>query len=245
MSTREQLTIDTPEQIALEYPLAGAGSRFLALAIDSLLQAGAFIALSAVALALVAVSRTVMPAFGTWLVALMILSAFVLYYGYFALFEALWAGQTPGKRVIGIRVIVAAGRPLSGHDAVLRNVLRIIDQLPGMYAVGLLAIFLTERNQRLGDLAAGTVVIHDRPIARPVAPRSPSGRRYGARRLTGEEIAVVDAYLARRSALDPEVRLRTGRRLALVIGTRLGVTISHDDNEDVLLEEIAGEYRSG
>ena len=82
----------------------------------------------------------------------MILSAFVLYYGYFALFEALWAGQTPGKRVIGIRVIVAAGRPLSGLDAVLRNVLRIIDQLPGMYAVGLLAIFLTERNQRLGDL---------------------------------------------------------------------------------------------
>ena len=96
-----------------------------------------------------------MPAFGTWLVALTILGAFVLYYGYFALFEALWSGQTPGKRAIGIRVIVAAGRPLGALDAVLRNVLRIIDQLPGMYAVGLLAIFLTERNQRLGDLAGG------------------------------------------------------------------------------------------
>src|SRR3954454_3687890 len=86
VSTREQLTIDTPEQIALEYPLAGAGSRFLALAIDSLLQAGAFIVLSAVVLALVAVSRAVLPSFGPWLIALIVLSGFVLYYGYFALF---------------------------------------------------------------------------------------------------------------------------------------------------------------
>jgi len=245
VSTREQLTIDTPEQIALEYPLAGAGSRFLALAIDSLLQAGAFIVLSAVALALLAVSRPVVPSFGTWLVALLILSGFVLYYGYFALFEAWWGGQTPGKRAVGIRVIVAAGRPLGPLDAVLRNVLRIVDQLPVLYAVGLLAIFLTQRNQRLGDLAAGTVVIHDRPIPRPAPPRPPSGRRYGARRLSAEEIAVVDAYLARRSALDPEVRLRTARRLAFLIGARLGVAIGHHDNEELLLEEIAGEYRSG
>jgi hypothetical protein len=89
------------------------------------------------------------------------------------------------------------------------------------------------------------VVIHDRAIERPAPPRPATGRRYGARRLSGQEIGVVEAYLARRAALDPEVRLRTARRIAHVIGGRLGLTIDHDANEDLLLEEIAGEYRSG
>ena len=245
MSTHEQLSIDTPEQIALEYPLAGAGSRFLALAIDSMIQAGVGIAMILVTLAFTAVATTGLAVSGTWPVALLVLSGFVVHYGYFALFEAFWGGQTPGKRAIGIRVIVAAGRPLGAMDAVLRNILRIVDQLPVMYAFGLLSIFLSQRNQRLGDLAAGTVVIHDRPIERPAPPRPPSGQRYGARLLSGQEIGVVEAYLARRAALDPEVRLRTGRRVAQVIGGRLGLTIDQAVDEDRLLEEIAGEYRSG
>jgi len=245
VSTREQLTIDTPEQIALEYPLAGAGSRFLALAIDSVLQAFVVIVLIAVTLALFVVSPALAQQSGTWLVAVLVLAGFALYYGYFAAFETWWSGQTPGKRAVGIRVIVATGRPLGAVDAVLRNVLRIVDQLPFMYAVGLVSIFVTERNQRLGDLAAGTVVIHDRAIERPRAPRPSSGARYGARRLSPQEIVAVDTYLARRAALDPEVRLRVARRTARVIGARLGVTIDHNTNEDELLEEIAGEYRSG
>ena len=115
------------------------------------------------------------------MLALLILAAFVLYYGYFAVFETMWSGQTPGKRAIGIRVIAASGRPLGAVDAILRNLLRIVDQMPGMYAVGLLAIFLTSRNQRLGDLAAGTVVVHDRPIERRTCRTVPAGPRATAR----------------------------------------------------------------
>ena len=100
-------------------------------------------------------------------------SAFLLYYGYFAAFEALWGGQTPGKRAVGLRVISVTGQPITTFDALLRNLLRIVDQMPGIYAVGVLSIFFTARNQRLGDLVAGTVVVqeHGLPQARRRRPR--------------------------------------------------------------------------
>ena len=93
-----------------------------------------------------------------------ILLGFLLYYGYFAAFEALWGGQTPGKRAVGLRVISVTGQPITTFDALLRNLLRIVDQMPGIYAVGVLSIFFTSRNQRLGDLVAGTVVVQEQGL---------------------------------------------------------------------------------
>src|SRR4030095_3808595 len=141
VSASEKLTIETPEQIALEFPLASAGSRFLALAIDTRLQAGGFLVLGVLAFAAVAVGATTQSVPGTWALAAIVLLAFLLYYGYYAAFEALWNGQTPGKRAIHLRVITTSGRPISPYDALLRNLLRIVDQLPGIYTVGLLSIF--------------------------------------------------------------------------------------------------------
>ena len=245
MPAPEQLIIDTPEQIALEFPLASAGSRFLALGIDSLLQAVVFAVLGLLALLAVYLRARLSSVMGTWTLAALLLGAFLLYYGYFAVFETLWNGQTPGKRIIGIRAIGESGRPLSATDAILRNLLRIVDQMPGIYVVGLLSIFFTARNQRLGDLAAGTVVVHDRPVQRPEIPDArPRQVRYGAARLTPEEVALAETFLRRRAALDSYVRLTTARQILDRLRPRLDIPAGRVRDEERLLEEIVAEFRA-
>ena len=164
MSSFDKLTIETPEQTALEFPLAGIGSRFLALAADMLLQAAAWCVL----LIIFAVSAVSFSLFskgaGVWTIAILIFILFTVQFGYFALFESLWNGQTPGKRWTHLRVIKDSGRPISAYDAILRNFLRIVDEMPTMYAVGLITMLISRENKRVGDYAAGTVVIHEKPL---------------------------------------------------------------------------------
>lgn len=244
MSASEKLTIETPEQIALEFPLASAGSRFLALAIDTLIQVGGFLLLALLALLAGLARINVSAALGTWALAIIVILVFLLYYGYYAAFETFWNGQTPGKRAIHLRVITTAGRPISAYDAILRNLLRIVDQLPGIYTVGLLSIFFTERNQRIGDLAADTVVVHEQPIARRQMPHRPavSGRR-GAARLTPQELAVIETFLARRYELPEDRRRRTATELAERIRKRLEIAPGAAVDDEVLIEEVSAEAR--
>lgn len=248
MAAREKLNIDTPEQVALEFSLATVGSRFLALAIDSLIQFGAAAVLFVLALVGTWLSSAAIVAARPWVLAGLVLGVFVIYYAYFAVFETIWNGQTPGKRVIGLRVIHTSGRPVSAFEAILRNVVRIADQMPGIYAIGITSVFLTERSQRLGDLAAGTVVVHERtvhegmralaPDATPAAPLI----GHGAARLTPEEMAVIELFFRRREQLDGHARIRAARQIASRIRARLEIT-AKIDNED-LLEEVVAEYRA-
>jgi uncharacterized RDD family membrane protein YckC len=211
----DKLTIDTPEQIALEFPLAGAGSRFLALAVDMLIQTAVFTVLALIAGAAGWLGSRGLPSLATWVLAGLAITAFILSYGYFAAFEALWGGQTPGKRVAKIRVIAISGQPITAFDALVRNLLRLVDWLPLMYAVGVFSIFFTSRHQRLGDIVAGTVVVHEQETPSAVIP-SPVvvTARLGARRLSVEEVEVIQAFLARRHDLPYDRRLRTARQLA-------------------------------
>ena len=247
MPAFEQLTIDTPEQIALEFPLATAGSRFLAIAIDTLIQIGVFLALALLAVVGSFVSIAADSRLGLWVLALLLIVAFLLYYGYYAFFEALWNGQTPGKRAIRLRVIAASGRPITVYQALLRNLIRIVDQLPGMYAVGLTSMFLTERHQRLGDLAADTVVVTEQPITRQEMPQPASVRtvRRGAARLTPEELQLVETFLQRRRDLADEVRSTAARTIAARVRRQLHLPERDSVDDEVLLEEVAAEARSG
>lgn len=246
MSAPEKLTIDTPEQIALEYLLASAGSRFLALAIDTLLQ----LAVGAVIGLLVLFGVTLTFATGgdlsLWLQALAILLWFTIYYGYFAIFEALWNGQTPGKRVIGLRVITLSGRPITGFDAILRNLVRIVDQIPGIYAVGLVAVFVSAKNQRLGDLAAGTVVVHEQAVRHDL--EAPFARRgttlLGAHHLQPDEIEAMEVFLRRRYDLTTWHRDKAAGQLAKHVRARLAIPTERQPSDEQLLEELVGEYRS-
>jgi uncharacterized RDD family membrane protein YckC len=240
----EKLTIDTPEQVALEFPLAGAGSRFLALAIDSFVQVAIFLVLALVAFLAFWFRARGYQSFSTWVFAVLIVLGFILYYGYFAAFESLWGGQTPGKRAVGLRVISVSGHPITPFDALLRNLLRIVDQMPGIYAVGVLSIFFTARNQRLGDLVAGTVVVHEHGQAQsePQSTGTP-GTRLGAARLTIEEVEVIQTFLTRRADLPDYLRSRTASQIADRIRTRLELPAGSHRDDEALIESVAVEYR--
>lgn len=160
----DNLTIETPEQIHLEFPLAGVGSRFLALAMDMLIQSTIGAVLVIISAVLFSILAANFESSSPWILALLILGWFLLQLGYFAIFEAVWNGQTPGKRLTHLRVIEDSGRPITTYASVARNLLRIVDSLPGVYAVGIISALISSQNKRLGDYVAGTVVVHERPL---------------------------------------------------------------------------------
>ena len=244
----DKLTIETPELIPLDFPLAGIGSRFLAVALDSLIQL-------VTALALVVVGMLVVLPLGSsgrktmWVAAAGVIAYFLLQFAYFAGFEAVWNGQTPGKRHLHLRVIRESGRPISVYDALTRNLLRMIDSLPGFYGVGILTALFSAKNQRLGDFAAGTVVVHEQPLASQAqtdwlagGSSPPSG--YDLAQLTPEEFDLIEAILMRREQLTPEVRAQMARRVAHRLRSKLHISAEDGTDTEALVERIANDYRS-
>lgn len=248
MDPTEKLTIETPEQIALEFPLAGIGSRGLALCIDSLIQ-------GVVALAIVVIVELALPDLSVtwigarnWLIAGTIFLIFCLYWGYFAAFEILWNGQTPGKRQVKVRVIHFSGRPITGFEGIARNVMRAIDSL-GLYAVGCIACAIDERNRRLGDMVAGTVVVHE-VEEQSVSywygeDRSASAPRVSQQvtTLTGQEFQLIETFLSRRLDIPNLQRLESARMIADRIGDRLNVPKAERPVDEAFLEEVSRRYR--
>jgi uncharacterized RDD family membrane protein YckC len=167
----ETLQIDTPENVTFDYAVAGIGSRFLAALADTalllLLQVIVIGAFFLVAMQLDLFSELE----STWILAIFSLLAFVFFWGYYIFFEILWNGQTPGKRWVGIRVIRLDGTPVGPAEVVIRNLVRILDLLPTAYGLGVVTMFVTDKSRRLGDLAAGTVVVHERSAADLVETR--------------------------------------------------------------------------
>lgn len=250
----EKLIIETPEQTAIEFPLAGIGSRFLALLIDSLFQFAMMFALLLIFLGLGSALEGVFRVGGSqpstsavWAVAIIILIFFLINYGYYILFEAIWNGQSPGKRITHIRVIKDSGQPITAIDSVGRNLMRLIDQLPFAYGVGVLCAWISPQSKRLGDYVAGTVVVHEKPFQAMApqwdVPAQASTHQYGASRLTPEEFALVETFLSRRSALDAGVRYDTAYGIVRRIESKL-VLPPNLPTPEKLLEEIAHERRS-
>ncbi len=247
----DKLTIETPEQTDLEFPIAGIGSRFLALAFDSVLQIAGLVVLGILS-GLVSNTRIMRaPSAGVWLAAIVILAIFLLFYGYFAIFEAVWNGQTPGKRLARLRVIKDSGRPITPSEAVGRNLMRIVDQQPlFLYGVGIFTALMNRQNKRLGDLVAGTVVVHERKLAdvRPLwqAPAESAGpaNPYGATRLSPEEANLIETFLNRRDALDPEVRYRMADQIFNRIRPKLTLPDAGYPSVEKILESLAAERRS-
>jgi uncharacterized RDD family membrane protein YckC len=247
----ERLIIETPEHTSIEFPLAGIGSRFLAVLIDSLIQTGVAIVLVLLLAAITfgfGVSGLVQssPA-GIWAIAILIFAFFLLFYGYFILFEAIWNGQTPGKRLTRIRVIKDSGQPITAIDAVARNLLRIIDQLPAVYGIGVLCAWISPQCKRLGDYVAGTVVVHEKSFesvpAQWSAPTQPAIHQFNASRLTPEEFALVETFLSRRNSLELGVRYDMAAGIVRHIESKLNLPPDRPPAEK-LLEDIAQERRS-
>jgi uncharacterized membrane protein SpoIIM required for sporulation/uncharacterized RDD family membrane protein YckC len=236
-----QLHIDTPEQVPVGYALAGPGSRFAAFLLDALLL---IVSLAGVGLA------TLLTLVGTvgwgglgrpanWIIAAAIVGLFVVVWGYFILFEGLWNGQTPGKRWMGLRVIHASGFPLTLPGAVIRNLVRILDLQP--FPTGLVGgsfILFHPRAQRPGDLAAGTVVIRERPPSSLPEEREAHG---AAPLLDEPAYQVLRSWALQHHALEKQARKRILRRIHREFGQRLPGVLRDTPSEGELLELYAAE----
>jgi len=243
----EHLKIDTPEQVALELPIAGVGSRFVAVAVDTVLQfllyaIGAVVLLIGVGSGVGASLRSA----GMAGPVLLVLFIFAVYWGYFALFEIFWSGRTPGKYYAGIRVIKESGRPINAIEAIARNVLRTIDFMPFAYGVGVIVMLLNRHSRRLGDFVAGTVVVYEQQLA-DLRPTWTSGERGPAQpafaRVTPQELALVEMYLQRRFDLEPLVREERAEQIARRIAHTTGVERQPHESIDDYLENAARQAR--
>lgn len=245
-------------------PLAGIGSRFIALLIDTLIWLAGLVILAVVLWAF----RPALQAFNNlsyqWTVALFTLIIFLLNWGYFTLFEAFGNGRTPGKRVARIRVIQRSGRPIGIFESMARNFVRYVDQIPFFYAVGVIAVFTTRLHQRLGDLAAGTLVVRDREQETPLwgeaartftAPAFPQGTPLpephaavalpaaGIARLTPSDLEVLEGFFARRLDLPLPTREALGQRIAAAIQAKSGLVPPPGASLETFLEATARDLR--
>jgi uncharacterized RDD family membrane protein YckC len=243
----ERLKIDTPEQIALELPLAGIGSRFLAVAVDTVLQAALYLAGFLTLVVGAGIGGGLLPLWRLIGPALGILFMFCVYWGYFAFFEIVWSGRTPGKRLAHIRVIKESGRPINVYEAIERNVLRAIDFLPFMYGVGVIVMMLNRQSRRIGDFVAGTVVVYE-TASEGLAPgwrASPDSAISNAAmmRVTADELRLIETYLQRRFDLDAEVRDTMAEQIADRITKSTGVACQPGQSVDDFLEGVARRVR--
>jgi uncharacterized membrane protein SpoIIM required for sporulation/uncharacterized RDD family membrane protein YckC len=215
---RQRLQVETPEHVTLDLEIAGVGSRALAALIDMLILMGSALG-GFIVLAIVAGFGVTIGSIGG---ALLMLGGFAVWTGYFILFEGLRQGQTPGKRMVGIRVVSDTGNAVSLSSAVARNLLRIADFLPPPYLIGTLLVALHPRGKRLGDMVAGTVVARDRPsqlvISSRTRPAPAPARLSLIPELTDAEFRVVAQFESRQAQLTQPARVRLAaaivRRLA-------------------------------
>jgi uncharacterized RDD family membrane protein YckC len=213
----DRLAIATPEGVEVEITLANIGSRFIGAGIDFAIQIVVIIALGVL----------LRPA-GDAGFAVFTSLVFALIFFYDVLFEVLGRGKTPGKRSAGLRVVGPAGRPITLVRSATRNILRLIDILPGFYGVGMTVIFITRRNQRIGDLVGGTYVVRDRhgdrsparPVPQPRVDATPAAT-WDVSAISADDVATVRAFLERRDALAPRPRQEIAAQLAARVRPRV------------------------
>jgi uncharacterized RDD family membrane protein YckC len=207
----DRVTIATPEGIELELILAGVGSRFAATLLDIVVQLGAIIALA-----------IILGPLGSngYVIAVYLVAVFVILFAYDIVLETWNRGRTIGKLAAGLRVVRVGGETEGFLTAAVRNFLRIVDFLPAFYVVGVIAILATSRNQRLGDLAAGTIVVRERRRAvTPAAtyfqpPAAAPYLEWDVSAVSPEDVATLRQFLERRMTLSPGARAHLATDLA-------------------------------
>ena len=259
----DQLNIETPEQVDLRFPVAGMGSRFVAILIDHLIQFGVYV-LIAVAIAIVISGtpdalkvKAELDTAAKWLIAVVVFVNFLLIWGYFALFEAFWHGQTPGKRAMKLRVIKDNGRQITLFEALARNLLRIVDYLPSLYLAGVITMLCNRKNKRLGDFAAGTLVVHELAVDDHFAGAFSSGGDFFDRsaaksetelpadavaRLDSADLHVIETFFARALDLNLQTRAAMAGRIAQRMATKMRIALP-EGNPERQLEAMAKAMR--
>ncbi len=222
LSLAQTVDVETPELVVVTYTIAGVGSRVAAALIDYTI---CLLAYFAVLLGFSSLGARGILGGGTrsaaWGAAVLYLLLFAILWGYYVLFEGLADGQTPGKRLLRLRAVRDGGYSVTFGASAVRNLVRLLDMQPVFtYAVAIMSMLLTKRGKRLGDLAAGTIVVREglaaRPGTAPVKRRSHEAVR-GApahARLTNDEFVVLERFVERRADLSPERRALLADRIA-------------------------------
>ncbi len=254
MQNSFQIDIETPENITFGYNLAGIGSRFLAAFVDSIIKVGLLI-ISTLSYLFLADNLGLTDYLG-WFVALYTITNFIILTAYQILFEMVWNGQTPGKRVFSLRVVDSNGVPVSFTASLIRNLVRVIDFLPSFYGLGIATMFINVRQRRLGDIAAGTLVVIDKNIdlddfamsdssvdhkvdgKLDVAAALPVGL------LDQRDIEIAESYISRQSRLGTPIQLI--RPILLHLYSKMGEPIEKKltyGEAFALLKAIVVRYR--
>lgn len=240
MQYEDRMTIETPEGLSVTVPLAGVGSRFIAAAIDFAIQA-----------TLVGLAAVVFLAYGVGGgvgAGLFSIAVFLVFFVYDVAFEVLSGGRTPGKRWTGLRVVRAGGQPVNFVTSAIRNIIRPVDFLPSAYLLGIASILATKRNQRLGDLAAGTVVARAPRKSVPPAPppvttpvQLPTSLvAWDVSAITTSDLATVRSFLERRASLEWGARSELARTMASRLRPRVGgLSDSAPLSDEDFLEQLA------
>ena len=251
----DQYTIETPENISFGYDVAGIGSRFLAILIDTLIQGATYIfLLVAVVLALNTDAGRALPnTLRNWIAVIMLAVLFLIQIGYFIAFEIFMGGQTPGKRLFRLRVMKENGYPLGPVDAIIRNLIRLIDFFPFAYGVGVVCMFLNERAKRLGDYAAGTIVVKLRDDLKLSDLQSANWQAVYAPELSGLEnlrendIELIESFLSRQSQLKETSALAgaIARNIRARMNSAQVEEHAANISSEEFLKQVVAKYRKG
>ncbi len=235
------LEVRTPESIAFSYELAGLGSRFLAVSVDVTIQTLVMIGIIwgliyAGAHWSAAVREASAPTkIETSLaIAFLVTIVFSIYFGYFILFEAFWNGQTPGKKLMGLRVVRDGGYPADFASIAIRNLIRVGEFVAGLYAISAVAALLSPENKRLGDMAAGTIVVRDARAAKLAELMQAPAETAHPLMLSSQERALIDQFVARREGMAPHNRAAMASQLAARVRPRVSRDLQQLDDEEVL-----------
>lgn len=248
MRAAPQLTFETPERVALSLDVAGLGSRALAFLADAMLLFLAWVT----ALLAWSLRGDLLKALEalSWLMQVAAAALFLVTgWAYDVLFEVLGGGRTPGKRLMGLRVVGIDGAPVGLLESLVRNLLRALE-LPLLYAPGVIAVATTARHQRIGDLVAGTMVVRDRAydLSRYGLPGAPSGGPFripagaAARALAPADFERLLDFLRRRRELSTEARVRIAGLAAAALAERAGLAAPAPADAEPFLESLAGSY---
>jgi len=250
----ENLQIDTPENVVFGYKVAGIGSRFMAALVDSLLIA--ILEVLVYLLMLLVITKFMEAQWTSWLIAIYSLIAFLFLWGFYIFFELLWNGQSPGKRWVGLRVVRTDGMPITLVESLVRNLIRLLDFMPIAYGVGVVTMFINSQSRRLGDLAAGTLVVYDHlKDDMPLLPVPEAGLPLNwhdaqppadlpVNRLNNQDILLAEEYFRRRQGIVHNDMLAV--QIAASLYKKMGITdqpVDRNGAEKALAEILVAVHR--
>lgn len=221
-SLSQTVDVETPELVVFSYTIAGIGARAAAAIIDAVICFGLLFAIGKglSSLASGKPSASSAPISEPWIASILVLTEFAVFWGYYVLLEALADGQTIGKRLLRLRVVRDGGYSITFGASAIRNLIRLLDMQPvTLYGVGIASAVLSKTGKRLGDMAAGTVVVREAVLRQPTAPPASEGADGGAEAafqtaLSEPEFAVLARFAERRSELSPERRAALTAQIA-------------------------------